>query len=44
MTTSLCLRPGPWLPDSSGFYVLTNRGRDFIGVARYMLGPSKPNG
>ena len=29
--------PGPWLPDSSGFYVLTNRGRDFLGVARYTL-------
>lgn len=31
------LSPGPWLPDSSGFYVVTNRGRDFLGVARYTL-------
>ncbi|MGH2484945.1 MAG: hypothetical protein ACRDHE_02930, partial [Ktedonobacterales bacterium] len=32
------LAPGPWLPDSSGFYVVTNRGRDYLGVARYTLG------
>ena len=32
------LLPGPWLPDSSGFYVLTNRGRDYLGVALYTLG------
>jgi dipeptidyl aminopeptidase/acylaminoacyl peptidase len=29
--------PGPWLPDSAGFYVTTNRGREFEGVARYAL-------
>ena len=32
------LLPGHWLPDSSGFYALTNRGRDFLGIARYTLG------
>ncbi|HEX6818679.1 MAG TPA: S9 family peptidase [Ktedonobacterales bacterium] len=37
---SFMLLPGPWLPDSSGFYVLTNRGRDFLGIARYTLGGS----
>jgi dipeptidyl aminopeptidase/acylaminoacyl peptidase len=31
------LVPGPWLPDSSGFYVVSDRGRDFKGVARYSL-------
>lgn len=31
------LRPGPWLPDNSGFYIITNRGREFNGVARYLL-------
>ena len=31
------LAPGPWLPDSSGFYVITDRGREFKGVARYRL-------
>ncbi|MGH2514231.1 MAG: S9 family peptidase [Ktedonobacterales bacterium] len=29
--------PGPWLPDSSGFYVLLDRGREFKGVALYEL-------
>ena len=29
--------PGPWLPDSSGFYVITDRGREFKGIARYSL-------
>src|SRR6185437_858509 len=36
-TDEYMLRPGPWLPDSSGFYVVTNRGREFSGVARYLL-------
>jgi dipeptidyl aminopeptidase/acylaminoacyl peptidase len=27
--------PGPWLPDGSGFLVLTDTGRDFVGLARY---------
>jgi dipeptidyl aminopeptidase/acylaminoacyl peptidase len=31
------LEPGPWLPDSSGFYVLTDRGREFKGIALYSL-------
>jgi dipeptidyl aminopeptidase/acylaminoacyl peptidase len=29
--------PGLWLPDSSGFYVLLDRGREFKGVALYEL-------
>jgi dipeptidyl aminopeptidase/acylaminoacyl peptidase len=33
----MVLMPGPWLPDSSGFYVSTNRGREFQGIARYHL-------
>lgn len=31
------LVPGPWLPDSSGLYVVSDRGREFKGVARYSL-------
>lgn len=31
------LAPGPWLPDSSGLYLITDRGTDFKGIARYML-------
>ncbi len=31
------LVPGPWLPDSSGFYLITDRGREFKGVARFNL-------
>jgi dipeptidyl aminopeptidase/acylaminoacyl peptidase len=31
------LAPGPWLPDSSGLYLITDRGSDFKGIARYML-------
>ncbi|MEZ4626340.1 MAG: hypothetical protein R2843_16445, partial [Thermomicrobiales bacterium] len=29
--------PGPWLPDSSGLYVLTNHGREFLGAGVYDL-------
>jgi dipeptidyl aminopeptidase/acylaminoacyl peptidase len=29
--------PGPWLPDSSGFWILSNKGREFIGAAIYDL-------
>ncbi len=36
-TEDYMLRPGPWLPDNSGFYVITNREREFNGVARYLL-------
>jgi dipeptidyl aminopeptidase/acylaminoacyl peptidase len=36
-TDDYMLLPGPWLPDGSGFYVITNRGREFNGVARYLL-------
>ncbi|HET9110370.1 MAG TPA: prolyl oligopeptidase family serine peptidase [Ktedonobacterales bacterium] len=31
------LAPGPWLPDSSGLYLITDRGSDYKGIARYML-------
>ncbi|HEY8326355.1 MAG: prolyl oligopeptidase family serine peptidase [Ktedonobacterales bacterium] len=31
------LAPGPWLPDSSGLYLITDRGSQFKGIARYML-------
>jgi dipeptidyl aminopeptidase/acylaminoacyl peptidase len=31
------LIPGPWLPDSSAFYVVCDRGREFKGIARYSL-------
>jgi len=30
-------RPGPWLKDGSGFYFLTNDGREFQGVGLYDL-------
>ncbi|HEY1486786.1 MAG TPA: S9 family peptidase [Micromonosporaceae bacterium] len=29
--------PGPWLPDGAGFLVLTDAGRDFVGLARFDL-------
>ncbi|MDP8910508.1 MAG: S9 family peptidase [Actinomycetota bacterium] len=29
--------PGPWAPDGSGFYLLTDEGREFIGLAFYTL-------
>ncbi len=29
--------PGPWLPDGSGFYLLTDEGREFKGLAFYDL-------
>ena len=29
--------PGPWLPDSTGLYVLTNHGREFLGAGVYDL-------
>ncbi|MCC6703884.1 MAG: PD40 domain-containing protein, partial [Thermomicrobiales bacterium] len=29
--------PGPWLPDSSGFYLLSNSGREFLGAGIYDL-------
>ena len=31
------LAPGPWLPDSSGLYLITDRGCEFKGIARYTL-------
>jgi dipeptidyl aminopeptidase/acylaminoacyl peptidase len=31
------LVPGPWAPDSSGFYMVTNEGREFAGLAFYRL-------
>ncbi|MBP2018116.1 dipeptidyl aminopeptidase/acylaminoacyl peptidase [Symbiobacterium terraclitae] len=30
-------RPGPWLKDGSGFYFLTNDGREFQGIGYYDL-------
>ncbi len=30
-----------WLPDESSFFVTTNYGREFIGLARYSLGDKK---
>ncbi|MEA2583539.1 MAG: hypothetical protein QOF33_1624 [Thermomicrobiales bacterium] len=29
--------PGPWKPDGSGFYLLTDEGREFLGLASYNL-------
>lgn len=29
--------PGPWAPDGSGFYLVTNTGREFTGIAFYRL-------
>ncbi len=31
------IAPGPWLPDSSGLYLITDHGRDFKGIGRYRL-------
>jgi len=33
--------PGPWAPDSSGFYLLTNQGREFNGLAFYRIADGK---
>jgi dipeptidyl aminopeptidase/acylaminoacyl peptidase len=30
-------RPGPWLPDGSGFYVITDKGREFSGLGLIRL-------
>ena len=29
--------PGPWLPDSSGFFILSDSGREFLGAGTYDL-------
>lgn len=29
--------PGPWAPDGSGFYIVTDEGREFKGLAFYRL-------
>src|SRR2546428_368624 len=29
--------PGPWARDNSGFYIVTNQGREYIGLAFYTL-------
>jgi dipeptidyl aminopeptidase/acylaminoacyl peptidase len=29
--------PGPWAPDGTGFYLLTDEGREFLGLAFYDL-------
>jgi dipeptidyl aminopeptidase/acylaminoacyl peptidase len=31
------IAPGPWLPDSSGLYVITDHGREYKGIGRYLL-------
>src|SRR5262249_44868899 len=31
--------PGPWAPDSKGFYMATNQGREYVGLAFYELAP-----
>jgi dipeptidyl aminopeptidase/acylaminoacyl peptidase len=33
--------PGPWSPDGSGFYFITNQGREFNGLAFYKLADQK---
>jgi dipeptidyl aminopeptidase/acylaminoacyl peptidase len=30
--------PGPWAADGSGFYLLTDEGREFVGIAYHDLG------
>src|SRR5581483_11185046 len=30
--------PGPWAADGSGFHLLTDEGREFVGIAFYDLG------
>ena len=32
--------PGPWKPDGSGLFVLTDRGREFTGIAEFPAIPS----
>ncbi|MBP2018118.1 dipeptidyl aminopeptidase/acylaminoacyl peptidase [Symbiobacterium terraclitae] len=34
-------QPGPWLKDGSGFYFVTNEGREFNGIAFYDLEADK---
>ncbi|MBC7870343.1 MAG: S9 family peptidase [Chitinophagaceae bacterium] len=33
--------PGPWAADGSGFYLLTNQGREFTGMGFYKLAEGK---
>ncbi|HVU13392.1 MAG TPA: S9 family peptidase [Phototrophicaceae bacterium] len=33
--------PGPWAKDSSGFYIATNSGREFVGLAFYKIADQK---
>jgi len=33
--------PGPWAADGSGFYLLTNQGREFTGMGFYKLAAGK---
>ncbi len=33
--------PGPWAPDGSGFYMSTNAGREFEGLAFFNLRPGR---
>lgn len=33
--------PGPWMPDSKGFYVVTDQGREFTALAFYELKSQK---
>lgn len=32
---------GPWAPDSSGFYILTNQGREYLGIGFYKVATNK---
>jgi dipeptidyl aminopeptidase/acylaminoacyl peptidase len=31
--------PGPWSPDGTGLFVLTDRGREFTGIAEFPVAP-----
>jgi dipeptidyl aminopeptidase/acylaminoacyl peptidase len=33
--------PGPWAPDGSGFYLASDEGREFVGIAFYTLATGK---
>ena len=33
--------PGPWAPDGSGFYLLTDEGREFLGARVLRLAPAR---
>ena len=39
--SEIIFAPGPWTRDSAGFYLVTNKGREFNGLAYYSIAEGK---